>query len=303
MLGLTQARDPGALRRDRRVRRAARVHRRAGEDLFVGHVHAASASPSRSTSIPDVLLVDEVLAVGDEGFTHKCLDKFAGVQAARQDDPARHALARTSSSGSATRRCGSTTAARCRTAIPSASSAPILTKVEEGEEALLAATDGAGRWRARRARRPGGGQDGQRDRRDKTGRIARKAPSSIRLTRRRTCSRRPKDAGARARWKSPTSRSSTTADSRRSSSTPAIRSAVRVKAAGGAAGRRLRLRRRPFQRRRRLLLRDQHVSRGAEPAAPDAARPEATFAIESLDLVEGTLQAGRRRPQDRRVPR
>ena len=26
---------------------------------------------------PDVLLVDEVLAVGDEGFTHKCLNKFA----------------------------------------------------------------------------------------------------------------------------------------------------------------------------------------------------------------------------------
>src|SRR5262245_37995490 len=25
---------------------------------------------------PDVLLVDEVLAVGDEGFTHRCLDKF-----------------------------------------------------------------------------------------------------------------------------------------------------------------------------------------------------------------------------------
>jgi hypothetical protein len=26
---------------------------------------------------PDVLLVDEALAVGDEGFTHKCLDKFS----------------------------------------------------------------------------------------------------------------------------------------------------------------------------------------------------------------------------------
>ena len=26
---------------------------------------------------PEVLLVDEVLAVGDEGFTHKCLDKFS----------------------------------------------------------------------------------------------------------------------------------------------------------------------------------------------------------------------------------
>src|ERR687884_1566174 len=25
---------------------------------------------------PEILLVDEVLAVGDEGFTHKCLDKF-----------------------------------------------------------------------------------------------------------------------------------------------------------------------------------------------------------------------------------
>jgi ABC-type polysaccharide/polyol phosphate transport system ATPase subunit len=29
---------------------------------------------------PDVLLVDEVLAVGDEGFTHKCLDKFAELR-------------------------------------------------------------------------------------------------------------------------------------------------------------------------------------------------------------------------------
>jgi lipopolysaccharide transport system ATP-binding protein len=26
---------------------------------------------------PEVLLADEVLAVGDEGFTHRCLDKFA----------------------------------------------------------------------------------------------------------------------------------------------------------------------------------------------------------------------------------
>jgi ABC-type polysaccharide/polyol phosphate transport system ATPase subunit len=29
---------------------------------------------------PDVLLVDEVLAVGDEGFTHKCLDKFGDLK-------------------------------------------------------------------------------------------------------------------------------------------------------------------------------------------------------------------------------
>jgi ABC-type polysaccharide/polyol phosphate transport system ATPase subunit len=29
---------------------------------------------------PEVLLVDEVLAVGDEAFTHKCLDKFAEMR-------------------------------------------------------------------------------------------------------------------------------------------------------------------------------------------------------------------------------
>jgi ATPase subunit of ABC transporter with duplicated ATPase domains len=29
---------------------------------------------------PDVLLVDEVLAVGDEAFTHKCLDRFADLK-------------------------------------------------------------------------------------------------------------------------------------------------------------------------------------------------------------------------------
>ena len=43
---------------------------------------------------PDMLLVDEVLAVGDEGFTHKCLDKFAEFKRPREDDPARHPLAR-----------------------------------------------------------------------------------------------------------------------------------------------------------------------------------------------------------------
>ena len=43
---------------------------------------------------PDVLLVDEVLAVGDQGFTHKCLDKFAEFRRRGQDDPARDALAR-----------------------------------------------------------------------------------------------------------------------------------------------------------------------------------------------------------------
>ena len=33
---------------------------------------------------PDVLLVDEVLAVGDEAFTHKCLDRFAELKRQRK---------------------------------------------------------------------------------------------------------------------------------------------------------------------------------------------------------------------------
>ena len=42
--------------------------------------HPAFLHEARLVAInvdPDVLLVDEVLAVGDEAFTHKCLDKFA----------------------------------------------------------------------------------------------------------------------------------------------------------------------------------------------------------------------------------
>ena len=52
MLGLTKREVARALRRDRRVRRDEGVHRRAGQDLLVRHVHAPRDSPSRSTSIP-----------------------------------------------------------------------------------------------------------------------------------------------------------------------------------------------------------------------------------------------------------
>jgi ABC-type polysaccharide/polyol phosphate transport system ATPase subunit len=53
---------------------------------------------------PDVLLVDEVLAVGDEGFTHKCLDKFAEFKRSNKTILlVTHSL---SSSGSGARRCG-----------------------------------------------------------------------------------------------------------------------------------------------------------------------------------------------------
>ena len=74
--GPDQASDSRALRRHRRLRRASGIHRCAGQDVLVGHVHAPRIRRGDSRR-SDVLLVDEVLAVGDEGFTHKCLDKFA----------------------------------------------------------------------------------------------------------------------------------------------------------------------------------------------------------------------------------
>ena len=43
---------------------------------------------------PEVLLVDEVLAVGDESFQQRCLEKFADLRRERQHDRRRHALPR-----------------------------------------------------------------------------------------------------------------------------------------------------------------------------------------------------------------
>src|SRR5258705_12297666 len=88
---------------------------------------------------PDVLLVDEVLAVGDEGFTHKCLDKFAErIRRGKTILLVTHSLnlverfcdealwldeSRAMSHGDPKRVVGA-----------------YLAKVEEGEEALLAST-------------------------------------------------------------------------------------------------------------------------------------------------------------------
>ena len=88
---------------------------------------------------PDVLLVDEVLAVGDEGFTHKCLDKFAEFSRRGKT-----ILLVTHSLGLVERFCDEALwldAGRAgRTAIRKRVVGAYLTAVEEGEEALLAAT-------------------------------------------------------------------------------------------------------------------------------------------------------------------
>ena len=88
---------------------------------------------------PDVLLVDEVLAVGDEGFTHKCLDKFAEFRRSGKT-----ILLVTHSLGLVERFCDEALwidAGRAREhGDPRRVIDAYLTEVERGEEQLLATT-------------------------------------------------------------------------------------------------------------------------------------------------------------------
>jgi ABC-type polysaccharide/polyol phosphate transport system ATPase subunit len=88
---------------------------------------------------PDVLLIDEVLAVGDEGFTHKCLDKFAEFRRSNKT-----ILLVTHSLNLVERFCDEALwldGGRAMThGDPKRVVGAYLTKVEESEEALLALT-------------------------------------------------------------------------------------------------------------------------------------------------------------------
>jgi len=88
---------------------------------------------------PDVLLIDEVLAVGDEGFTHKCLDKFAEFRRRGKT-----ILLVTHSLNLVERFCDEALWLDAGEAMahgdPKRVVGAYLTKVEEGEETLLAAT-------------------------------------------------------------------------------------------------------------------------------------------------------------------
>ena len=67
------------LRRDRRVLRNRRLHRHQVKFYSSGmYVRLAFAVAIHVD--PDLLLVDEVLAVGDEAFQKKCLDKIRSFQ-------------------------------------------------------------------------------------------------------------------------------------------------------------------------------------------------------------------------------
>ena len=110
---------------------------------------------------PDVLLIDEVLAVGDEAFTHKCLDKFAEFRRRGKT-----ILLVTHTLNLVERFCDEAIwldAGRAMThGDPKRVVGAYLTKVEEGEEQMLAATTARAVEDASR-QEPGGraGQDGK----------------------------------------------------------------------------------------------------------------------------------------------
>ena len=76
MLGLTRKELERSLRRDRGVR-GARDFIDAPVKTYSSGMYMRLGFAVAIHVDPDVLLIDEVLAVGDEAFTRKCLDKIA----------------------------------------------------------------------------------------------------------------------------------------------------------------------------------------------------------------------------------
>ena len=199
---------------------------------------------------PDVLLVDEVLAVGDEGFTHKCLDKFAEFKRRGKT-----ILLVTHSLGLVERFCdealwldGGTMKGM---GDPKRIVGAYITDVEVTEEQQLAAGDAKAQESTRRRCHP-------TSRRPRCSRIIR----SRSRRRRPTCSAPPKAAGDRARSRSPTSCSRASDGERSHVFHTGDRARRAHPDAGAAADGRLRDGHRSLQRRRRLLLRHQHQPRG-----------------------------------------
>ena len=87
ILGMSRARSR-EVRRDRRLCRGREISRHAGEALLSGmYVRLAFAVAAHLE--PEILIVDEVLAVGDAEFQKKCLGKMDDVSRRRSNGAVR----------------------------------------------------------------------------------------------------------------------------------------------------------------------------------------------------------------------
>ena len=109
MMGLSREEAAAPPRRGARVRRARGVRRAEAEELLLGDAGAAAFSVMIQADA-DILLIDEVLAVGDAAFQQKCVDVFHEMRDERQDGRPRHPRHGRGRAATATGRCCSTTA-------------------------------------------------------------------------------------------------------------------------------------------------------------------------------------------------
>ena len=173
---------------------------------------------------PDVLLIDEVLAVGDESFTHKCLDKFAEFRRRNKT-----VLLVTHSLNLVERFCDEAlwlNEGRARAmGDPRRVVSTYITDVEKQEERHMAAADA--KAKAAVARRDGSTAGTPVPNPESpTRQSPAPSPSGGAGARnagaaRRICSGPPRDAGARARPRSPASIWSARTDTRPTCSSPA----------------------------------------------------------------------------------
>ena len=230
---------------------------------------------------PDVLLIDEVLAVGDQGFTVKCLDKFAEFRRRNKT-----ILLVTHSLDLVEKFCdqalwldkGKTLAE----GEPKRVVASYLIDVEKAEEAELAKAEAVTIAQVR---------DGARA--PQTPRAATSAPPSMPSDVVNT----PADMFQATEGPLGLARGRDhrgDAARRRRRGGHVFQSGepmeVRLKTRAHQPIEGLRVRLRHLQRRRRVLLRHQHQHRGARAVARSAAKARFAFSIDSLDLVEGTYR-------------